>query len=528
MLHEENPSGNSMKTDVYAFAITMYEVLNDAKPVWVTTDGQPMRDRVIETQVCKGNRPKRIDNIPDDIWTMVERCWHQVPDQRPTFVEILGWLEPFKALHSPPEPKPRSTQGADSHPSASSQDARTPTPRQRESESYPGVSRLMLQRARKGDPDACLLVAKTITSSKDTTSTGWAEAATFLQTAADHESLDAYFYLGWMYFLGLGVQQSDLDALEYWREVSTRSTDPISKPIATHMLGWLLYLGRGTAPDIGKGIMLIRQSKTSEFGLGEDELMSSDTLISSDSATAAHFFHLCQLGLEHQWLCKHLVGVCYVHGFGSAQDQQRAADLFEELAGQGHDTSQYWLGKCLDRGWGRPIDVPAKYKWYLAAAEGGNSYAQNMIGRMHEVGSHVSKDDSCAAKWYRKSAEQGNKFGQNNLGWCYQAGCGVGQDPSVAIEWYRKSAEQGHSSGQNNLGACFFNGCGVASDLPKAIEWYQKSAEQGNVYAQWNLALNYEYGNGIEKDMATALSWYRKAAENGHSSASDRLQVLSP
>ncbi|KAI9197392.1 kinase-like domain-containing protein, partial [Polychytrium aggregatum] len=86
---DDDPSGSTMKTDVYAFAITMYEVLNDAKPVWTTEDGQAMRARVIERISCKGKRPKRISAIPDDVWALIERCWAHDPTHRPAFPDIL-------------------------------------------------------------------------------------------------------------------------------------------------------------------------------------------------------------------------------------------------------------------------------------------------------------------------------------------------------------------------------------------------------------------------------------------------------
>ncbi|KAI9207483.1 kinase-like domain-containing protein, partial [Polychytrium aggregatum] len=89
MLDDEQPAGSSKSTDVYAFSIIGYEVMNNCRPVWVTVDGQPMRERIIEAQVVKGNRPKPVEGIPDDIWALIERCWHQEPGQRPKFPEIL-------------------------------------------------------------------------------------------------------------------------------------------------------------------------------------------------------------------------------------------------------------------------------------------------------------------------------------------------------------------------------------------------------------------------------------------------------
>ncbi|KAI9209528.1 kinase-like domain-containing protein, partial [Polychytrium aggregatum] len=93
MLDEDDPSGTTMKTDVYAFAITMYEVLNDAKPVWASRDGHPMKPFQILSQLLQRKRPKRLDGITDDIWALIERCWAHNPSDRLSFREILAALQ---------------------------------------------------------------------------------------------------------------------------------------------------------------------------------------------------------------------------------------------------------------------------------------------------------------------------------------------------------------------------------------------------------------------------------------------------
>ncbi|KAI9204871.1 kinase-like domain-containing protein, partial [Polychytrium aggregatum] len=93
MLDPNDPAGASKKTDVYAFAITMYEVLNDGKEIWVTRDGQIMQIFQIGLMVCNGRRPKRIPGIPDDVWALIERCWAHDPADRPSFPEILAVLQ---------------------------------------------------------------------------------------------------------------------------------------------------------------------------------------------------------------------------------------------------------------------------------------------------------------------------------------------------------------------------------------------------------------------------------------------------
>ncbi|KAI9201790.1 kinase-like domain-containing protein, partial [Polychytrium aggregatum] len=92
MLDDEEPTGSSRETDVYAFGVTFFEILKDGRDTWVTKDGGPMHQMTVVRQVCKGKRPKRFDGIPDQIWSLVESCWHQDPYHRPSFVDILSQL----------------------------------------------------------------------------------------------------------------------------------------------------------------------------------------------------------------------------------------------------------------------------------------------------------------------------------------------------------------------------------------------------------------------------------------------------
>ncbi|KAI9204516.1 uncharacterized protein BJ171DRAFT_599301 [Polychytrium aggregatum] len=262
--------------------------------------------------------------------------------------------------------------------------------------------------------------------------------------------LHIVFLRGWLSFIGHDVEQSDVDAFNHWQEVSNQSTNPVLKPIAAHMVGWMHYLGRGTMRDEQRGITIIRENRSAEFKLGEDESLAALLIdIKSKSPIACKFFNLCHLGSEHDWLCRHLMAVCLFYGFGTTKDWKNAASNFEQLAIEGRSDSQLWIGVCYY--WGREI----------------SDYRKNSF------------------EWFSKSADQGNSYGQWRVGWCYYDGRGVAEDLAKAVKWYHKSAKQGNRYGQYDLGDCYQNGYGVPKNIDKAVFWYRKSAEQG-----FDLAIN--------------------------------------
>ena len=73
----------SEKSDVWAFGVTMWEILtNGSFPYALVTDSD------ILAHVFGGGRLPRPDDCPDDLWSIVQRCWATPPAERPTFAEM--------------------------------------------------------------------------------------------------------------------------------------------------------------------------------------------------------------------------------------------------------------------------------------------------------------------------------------------------------------------------------------------------------------------------------------------------------
>ncbi|KAI9204224.1 uncharacterized protein BJ171DRAFT_506609 [Polychytrium aggregatum] len=291
--------------------------------------------------------------------------------------------------------------------------------------------------------------------------------------AADQGSEDGRLHIvflqAWFSFIGHGVEKSDVDAFRRWREVSNQSTDPVLKPIATLMVGWMHYLGRGTVRDKQKGVRIIQDNRSNAFPLGEEGCLAGDAgpiwnRSSSDSPAALKFYQLCEMGSDRDCLCEHLMALCHFHGFGTTEDPSSGAAIFEQLAQKGHSESQFWIGHCYVTGLGRRRELTEAIEWFNESAENGNSYAQWMSGCCYDgegrdqdedEGENENddgrNDEAKRVEWYIKSACQGNRYGQYELGRCLQYGLGVPKHKDTAIFWLRKAAEQGHPAATSSL-----------------------------------------------------------------------------
>ncbi|KAI9192913.1 uncharacterized protein BJ171DRAFT_538013 [Polychytrium aggregatum] len=265
--------------------------------------------------------------------------------------------------------------------------------------------------------------------------------------AADQGSEDGrlhvVFLRGWFSLIGYGLEQSDVGALNDWQEVSAKSSDSVLKPIATHMVGWMYYLGRGIQQDQQRGIKIIRENRSDDFRFGEGECLAGYRCVKSMFPAATKIYQLCQLGSERDWLCKHLMAVFLAIGFGTVRGMQRATSIFEQLVNEGHSDSQHWLGRCWFYGWGVSRELPKAIEWCSKSAEQGNSYGKWGVARCYYWQNDVAEDLTKTVEWCRLSVEQDNRYGQFLLGSCYQKGDGVAKDIDAAVFWLRKAADQG-------------------------------------------------------------------------------------
>jgi len=306
-----------------------------------------------------------------------------------------------------------------------------------------------------------------------------------LRPLAEEGAAPAQTLLGYMYRAGLGVNQSDFEAVDWYRKAAGQDDRD-----AQYLLGYMHQRGFGVPQYFAQALQLYRKS--------------------AGRGVAAARVNL---------------GAMYENAQGVERDRDEALAQYFSAAEAGLAGAQHSLAMAYENGHGVPRDLDEALKWYRLAAAQNFALSQNRLGEMRSRGRGVARDYDEAVKWYRLAADQGLPDAQFNVAKSFAAGRGVARNPEEALKFYMLAAEQGHAESQVNVALALRNGSGADRSYSGAVTWFQRAADQCNADAQYQLASMNRLGQGVAKaSAAEELKWLKLAAEQDHAEA---LQALS-
>ena len=166
------------------------------------------------------------------------------------------------------------------------------------------------------------------------------------------------------------------------------------------------------------------------------------------------------------------------------------------------------------------------FEFNMRAAEKEHPNALFNVALMYSKGNGVQQDKQKAAEFYQKSANFGVSKAEFNLARLYMKGEGVEQNKQKAIELFEKAATHGNAKAQTTLALMYSTGDGVKKNYEKTVELYKKAAAKNDPEAQLNLGLMYDIGEGVPMDKKKAFKMYQKAAQNGNAKAQFNLGII--
>lgn len=154
------------------------------------------------------------------------------------------------------------------------------------------------------------------------------------------------------------------------------------------------------------------------------------------------------------------------------------------------------------------------FKYLNSAVERESKEAMALYGKLISHGYGIqksSKEESL--ELYCKSKELGSYSGEALYG--YEKAKNK-ESSEEGLNLVVDSKEQGNSTGINAYGMIIFNGlCGFIADEERGVYYMKMAADEGNANAMYNYAQCLQKGRGIQQNIKEAIYYYKKSLEEG-------------
>ena len=183
----------------------------------------------------------------------------------------------------------------------------------------------------------------------------------------------------------------------------------------TH-LGYMYYVGEGVNQDYSEAVRWYRKAavqgdKDAQYNLAVAYAFGEG--VTQDYKEAATWYR--RAAEQGHDVAQYSLALSYTYGEGVKQDSAEAIKWYRKSAEQGYARAQVQLASKYHTGDGVTLDYGEAVKWYRAAADRGNAAAQYNLGSMFRAGRGVTQDYNQALRWYRMAADQGYAAATNEL-----------------------------------------------------------------------------------------------------------------
>lgn len=341
----------------------------------------------------------------------------------------------------------------------------------------------------------------------------------------------AGFYIGEIYYNGLGVEKDYVKAFEFY-QVAAKTGDGES----LSRVGWCLSVGHGSELNTLEAIRhyKLASEKKSPSGMYHYGHALFYGLTMEPNAKEGHDM-LYQASLKRVARAKLDLAHCYECAI---EIDERCPEMAYTYVKDAYDAKIVGAWKALARynelGIGIEQDFAEAARLCKEQYEEGGVEkpdAQAYYGMCLVTGSGVRKDVRTGMRFIRSGCVANRCDGWRLLADCYRYGTGVEINPERAVQYYEKSRDglwgvESMIHSNLSLGEMYEAGEGVEADIELAVRYYTYAADRYNAEAQNRLAAMYEEGFGVKKNMERACHYYDLASRSGHPAAKLKVQEL--
>lgn len=309
------------------------------------------------------------------------------------------------------------------------------------------------------------------------------KAVAHFQNSSDNQY--AEYCLGTMHQRGLGVEQNDRIAFEFFESSAEKNN-----PFAQYETARYLEQGASVVRDIERAVTLY------ENAYKIFEMMASNRK-------------------DDNLLYK--LGIMTYRGKGCDADYQKAAKYLEDAVALDNKNAKIQLAKIYLKE-NEFSKIPEAVKWL---EESNNPLCFYILGKEYYQGMHVEKDINKAIRYLEKCEE--NMFACNLLAKIYEEL----NDMEKSINYLHRASALEYDVAQVKLGKIYLEGKYVVQDIQKGIDYLIKAGSKNNQFAQYMLGKLFLFGKDVPQDKELAVEYLTRSAVQGNEYANYLLKHMN-
>jgi len=402
---------------------------------------------------------------------------------------------------------------------------------------------LFMQIASGGDTGVAAAIGKRYLLGIDGFKQNYARALQYLRIAANNDHAGALSLLGYMFCLGLNVEQNLDVAYAYF--VSAAAQDDA---LAHNGLGYIYYTGSGIQKKNLK--LAFEHFNKSAFGGSADGMFNLASVYLSGSGAELSFrkaalWYTQALDRGHT-PAAYSLAIMHLNGIGTVRDCNTAVKLLKQVTERGQ-----WVSEKLHHAYDLQEKNPDAAAWlFLKLAETGHEVAQMNLAHlldtqasflfydqppMHgeDVPEKLKMENKVyAQRFYEMSADHGSASSELRLGDYAYYGWGLQVSTEPAEEHFKNSEKQSEDDGgswddyylreETDMLSRETKFTWQNTSYTQALAHYRKTASM-KISGEWmqsfvsraafNMGYMYQFGVGIAQDLNVARRHYQKCFE---------------
>ncbi len=340
-----------------------------------------------------------------------------------------------------------------------------------------------------------------------------AKAFQILKPLADSGDAKSQNMVGFLYFMGYGVDPSKKQATKYYQMAAEQGYADAQYNLARQYLN-----GYGVEKSTTQAIKWFE--KAAALGI-EDAAKKLEELQSVSIPKGFSLYKKSKdLSKGNKKLTQAQINQILKEGYAALESKEYSKTLakWTEAANAGNAEAQTNLSMHYSYSIGVKLDKEKALYWLNKALAQNYSNAYQFTATLHLKGIFFPKSKSKAYEYYQEAANLGNlksiyALGEINETW---------GNLDAAFKNYKKAAELGYPEAQAMMGLIYEGNSSafnkkkfIPIDLEKSMYWFLKSAENGIHYSIYIVGYNYKTGRGVEKSLVKAHYWFKQCARMG-------------